>query len=173
MEINNGPYPNMLISPPFGDFSNGLNQVRFKLAYEVAASSSLSDSLFLGFLTDPNDFSTFKEIQYLNLKVPTDQFQEFTIRLKDTNMVGNAKHLVFFYKNVGTALEFYLDDFHYEPVPCSPPSGFIASDSLCSGVELTWNSKSGNSFIEYGPVGFKRGQGTTTGIVQSPRIITG
>jgi hypothetical protein len=69
-----------------------------------------------------------------------------------------------------------LDDVRIDipggSVICPQPSNIAATNPNCNGVTLNWNSASGGSIIEFGPVGFTPGNGQFTGIVSPPYTIT-
>lgn len=55
---------------------------------------------------------------------------------------------------------------------CPQASGLTASGLECNSVDLNWNSLSGNSVLQYGPIGFTPGTGTFV-TATSPFTLTG
>jgi hypothetical protein len=45
-------------------------------------------------------------------------------------------------------------------------------NTACDEIEVDWNSNTGGSILEYGPAGFTPGNGTMTGIVTAPYLIS-
>lgn len=91
---------------------------------------------------------------------------------------GVQFNAVNFYSNtlVGSNPDYYIDDFCVSTfVACPEPTNVMATTNIgCDSAEVSWNSFSGGSLIEYGPTGFTPGTGTfMTGIQTSPATITG
>lgn len=172
LELNEGS-PSIAVGPRFLDLSTGVYQIRFKMAYEDVLPSYLIDTLYIGTVSDPNDASTFKKYQRIIHPGVDIQFHEYIVKLTDTSLIGGNERIAFKHaQNAG--FEYYIDDFHYERIsPCARVTNAFISDSTCTSIELTWNSASGQSFIEYGAKGFSLGQGSYTGVANSPYRVNG
>jgi hypothetical protein len=60
------------------------------------------------------------------------------------------------------------------PAPCLDPTGLTVTSNVgCDSIEVDWVSNSGGSLIEFGPVGFTLGTGTSTGVVTAPYTLSG
>ncbi|MDR9373227.1 MAG: PKD domain-containing protein [Schleiferiaceae bacterium] len=68
-----------------------------------------------------------------------------------------------------------LDDVRIDVIggSCTAPQGMSANNHRCDGMDLSWNSSTGGSIIEYGPAGFTPGTGAFTGLVTPPHTISG
>ncbi len=175
LEINDGTFVSFAVGPSFSDLPSGLNRVRFKAAYELGYDAQdIRDSLFLGTMPNMYDTAGFVRYAHVSLVNPTDSFREYIIELDDTPLIGNNTVLAFRLESDGGHLEYYIDDFYYEPIyGCVQPTGLSYVDTACGTLALSWGSGSGKSFIEYGLKGFQPGTGTFTGIVSSPHLISG
>jgi hypothetical protein len=70
--------------------------------------------------------------------------------------------------------DFFLDDFCLNTIEedCSKPLALQGLALSCDSMEVSWNSLSGGSVLEYGPSGFSPGNGMYSGIVTSPSMLT-
>lgn len=73
----------------------------------------------------------------------------------------------------GTTPDIGADE--YTPASCTPSSGLVANLTYADSATVSWSAGPGSLFnLEYGPMGFARGTGTTvTGIVDTFYTITG
>lgn len=179
VEINDGPFPlTMLVGPAFSDLKSGLNQVRFKLAYEYPMSSFPRDTLYLGTVVSPDSPATFVKYDYIDVQPPYNQFREYTVEFTDSSLLKGGEHIAFAYSNSGngTNAEYYIDDFYYESIsPCSRPSTLAAIDSGCQSITLSWGPSNGNSilyFQQLGNTGFW-GLNDTISFISSPYTVSG
>ena len=93
------------------------------------------------------------------------------------------------YNPLGDTAAFYLNNFTTAQgdtmasfiaycsgsaqTPCTAPDSLWASmNTACDEIEVDWNSNTGGSILEYGPAGFTPGNGTLTGIVTAPYLIS-
>ncbi len=172
LEINDGVFPVVAVTPPFSDLANGLNQIRVKVSYEIA-SANFTDTLFIGTMANPSDVSSFKKLDYFDVSSNNASFVEFKFELLDTGLIGRNKHIAFMYDPTPSgSFEYYIDDFSYEPIPCFRPTEFRALSDSCQSIKLSWNNKGASSMLEYGPAGFVPGQGSKTSVVKSPYTIS-
>ncbi len=173
LEINDGAYPIVAISPAFADLANGLNQVKVKVAYEIS-NANFRDTLFIGTIANPSDVSTFSKLDFFDVKTANGTFVEYKIELTDTSLIGNNSHIAFMYdKTPSSNFEYYIDDFIYEPIPCFRPTEFKALSDSCQSIKLAWKGNATTSMLEYGPTGFTPGQGVKIAGVKSPYTISG
>jgi len=56
---------------------------------------------------------------------------------------------------------------------CPTPTGLASANVGCDSIELSWNSNTGGSILQWGPQGFTPGTGNFTGVVTSSWTATG
>lgn len=98
-------------------------------------------------------------------------------RVVDLNGFINQSVFVRFTANrsaTGFDSELAIDDIRIDEKPnCPAPTDVAAKGVSESAVEVSWNSSSTFSIIEYGPVGFTPGSGTSIVVQNNPFIVTG
>jgi hypothetical protein len=165
-----GPFPNPVSAFQMEFLGTG--------AVEVTDGNSFSPTLFGSFNFQHN---TWEQIHILiDLKNDTAWVQlngQSTSVGWNYSMQGNIdktfETLTFAAFNVPTGMEtydFYIDDFCFTEADfsCPPPGNIQLSSLSCDSLEVSWNSNTGGSIIEYGPQGFTPGTGTYSAITTSP-----
>ena len=92
------------------------------------------------------------------------------------NYTGNGANVAVrtFYTNNYTYP--YLDDFTLELIPtCIRPDSLSATNATLNSVDLFWNERGSATqwIVEYGPLGFQEGTGTTVVANSNPFTLTG
>ncbi len=165
--MNSGDDPSavlLLITPQFSDLTSQTNQIRFD-----AFSWSTID-LIVGTMSDPTDETTFTAFQTISL---TDTYTEYTVQF-DANYSGTDQYIAFKHSGADhTSLN--IDDFVYEAIPsCQPPSGQTEGNITSTSAVLNWteNGSATTWNIEYGPIGFTLGGGTSITTSTKPYTLT-
>ncbi len=99
-----------------------------------------------------------------------------TVRINITQYAHADLQVRFRYYDANFDWWWAIDNFSvYSINPgCPSPTALAATANIsCTDAEVSWTSNSGGSIIEYGPQNFVPGNGTFTGIVTSPHVITG
>lgn len=97
-----------------------------------------------------------------------------TISLQNLN--NDTVKIVFKgYKSTGFSSMFNIsiDDVEIVDAFCWAPSALASANPTRTSIELSWQSNSVRSNLEYGPTGFLPGQGTVINNVSSPYLLTG
>lgn len=147
-------------------------------AYNNQYSSSYSNILEVGYITDPNNASTFVPTDTITFTTYTKMVKSFT-DLADLNLPATTRIAFRFNQQSSSNLtSWYLDDFTVEILPtCMQPYGLTASEIGETEVTLSW-TELGNATgwnIEYGSVGFTPGMGTGTSVYadENPFLVNG
>ena len=87
---------------------------------------------------------------------------------------GDTVQIRFTGVNNAFAADMAIDEVAIDDISCLQSSNFIASSLTSSAVTLSWTSAGAPGFIiEYGPVGFSPGSGTSLSSTSSPLTVTG
>lgn len=168
----------ILIMPRLLDFNNE-KKVSFwmNVGPNANGAAPVSESVIVGTMSDPDDYTTFTPFYtIIDAMDYIDQWKQYTINFSTytgtdeyvaiKQAVGNAEHRIFF------------DDFAYNNVGCEVPSFLTAEQTGNNQVTFTWNN--GNNpnppsqwQIEYGPIGFTEGEGTTATVTSNPASLDG
>ena len=92
------------------------------------------------------------------------------------NVTNDTIKIVFKgYKTTGfsAAFNISIDDVEIVDAFCFAPTGLSASNPTRNSIELSWQSNSARSNLEYGASGFSPGQGTVVHNVSSPHVLSG
>ena len=147
-------------------------------AYQNNYSSSYSNRLELGYITNPNDASTFVPTDTLYFSTYTKYVKTF-VALADLNLPSTTR-IAFRYNQQSSSnyTSWYLDDFTVELMPsCMQPYGLTATSIGDDNVTLAWTEMGTATgwTIEYGAMGFTPGNGTGTEVIAdaNPFNVTG
>lgn len=87
---------------------------------------------------------------------------------------GDTVQIRFTGVNNGFAADIAIDEVAVEDIACPQSSNFAVSSVGSNSVNLSWTSSGAPGFrIEYGPLGFVPGTGTTVSTSSSPLNLTG
>jgi len=176
VEMDNG-FTNtdmILVSPETNDLSAGDKRVEF-----WARSSFTSvppGTIIVGTLDNPLDATTFNPIDTVTLTGSspfTSYIVEFTAA---TGYNGTDRYFAFKHDQASNFRTYYIDDIVYETIPtCPRPSGIAQDSADLTTISASWTANgTGSSWnIEYGPIGFTPGTGTTVVATTNPYTITG
>lgn len=124
--------------PLVSNLQANTHRLRFS-AYATTADRTL----YLGYLTDPNDAGTF---QYLDeFVMPTGGIAAATqFVLTPGALPVGVERLVF--RNIAAPTEtstIYIDDVRWEPIPtCTEPSNVVTTNVLATTATVEWNAPS-------------------------------
>ena len=155
------------ITPMFGIPINTL-KAEFKLR-----NGANDDTLYVGVMTDPTDLSTFVLVQKL-IPTATATWQDMEVFFNTYN--GTGQYIAF--KNVytTTTTTIYVDNLEIFTIPtCPRPTNLIANNSTSSSTTLSWTPGGTETSwnIEYGPIGFTPGSGTSIQASSNPFTLNG
>ena len=136
-------------------FSADLNTLQITFTYRNEGTTTSNGTLSLGYMTNPEDVTTFTELH---------TYPQITTLTEVSEVLSNIPYeaasgfLVFKYTG-GSSNNYYLsiDNILVETIPtCPRPVDVIRTDASSSSVTLSWTSNGDESSweIAYGPVGF-------------------
>jgi len=157
LDFNYSPSCTTAVATPMIDASIPLNTVML----DFWAYSSLGQGwMEVGTMSDPNDFSTYEFYDTVRLSAAST-WENLIIDF--SNYTGNNQYIAFLEIN-GTSTSYIFDDFTIAySTNCLHPTSLAVDDLTNTTVTLSWTEAgSATSWgIEYGPVGFTPGTGTT------------
>ncbi|WP_034059161.1 T9SS-dependent choice-of-anchor J family protein [Lacinutrix jangbogonensis] len=112
--------------------------------------------LIVGTMSNPNDYSTFEELEVIVGSVNNSTWEKRVVYL--TNYNGTDKHIAFRQKKLSSSYgnQVYIDDFTYlQSVICNTPTDFATTNILDNSVDLSWTGSGVEAEweIEYEEVG--------------------
>lgn len=163
-------YYNLVISPTF-DATIPVNTLKATFKYRV---SGADDTLYVGVISDINDLNTFETISKITSST-TGTWLDGEVFFSSYSGIG--QNIAFKNSYGATSSIIYIDNLLIDLIPpCPKPSNLVATNIQTNSFNLgfTENGTATNWIIEYGPVGFVLGTGTTiTGVTSIPYNVTG
>ncbi|WP_338378478.1 T9SS type A sorting domain-containing protein [uncultured Flavobacterium sp.] len=167
------PTETCAVLPPVSNLQANTHRLKFK-----AYSTSAGRFLVIGYLLNPNDLTTFIQLEEVNIPGTSNtDTQELTVI--PSGIPAGVKHLAI--KNAGHPLGTtiaYVDDVIWEPIPsCLEPNAvsFAANLITNNSANISW-IEAGTATqweIEYGASGFTQGSGTIITASTNPFVLTG
>ena len=149
IELNDGAYSSDLsafVTPELADLGLGDKQIRF---YAIAEDYT-ENELYIAFIDNSLEVSSLNIFDTISFDVD-DTWEEYTIMLNNTAIIGSATRIAFVHDN--SLYEIGLDDFIYEEMPSCPSVSDIAVDSYTTTeATLSWteNGSATEWYIIYG-----------------------
>lgn len=159
-----------LSSPFLGDFNN-TKRVKFWL--NMSSSNNLNQSLWIGTMTNPLDYSTFQTYQQIDLSNMPVYGKEIAVDF--SNYQGTNKIVAFRLSGDNySSKTIYFDDFKYmNQNNCLEPINVQFFEISHNSAKIKWNNTNGATVqIEYGPEGFIQGSGQTVTTTTNEIVIT-
>src|SRR5690606_21297411 len=144
------------ISPRFADMTTADKQITF-----WTSSSSTANKLYVA-TSGSNSGTSYNIIDTIHFS-STGVYEEYIIPLTAANGYNGMDEFVYFIHNNGSLFsEIRIDDFGYGVIPpCPKVTGLHKVSASATSVTIGFSS-SGNKFdVEWGPVGFVQGTGTS------------
>ena len=144
-----------------------------KLAFDARCNSEPFTAV-VGIMTDPTNISTFVPIDTIETTANNYIHYEFPFN----HYTGNGSYIAIMAPKLTTNYNTgSIDNIVVDILPsCITPKDVTVSDMTQNSITLSW-TETGNAAawdIEYGPIGFMPGSGTTvTGVTANPYTITG
>lgn len=130
-------------------------------------SGNLTDTLYVGVMTDPANASTFQEVAIIT-NTNTQLWHEK--RVLFNHYLGTGRFIAFKVKNTGIDVKGCIDNFVMDYAPsCLYPLNLNISNITTTSVNLSW-TEAGNAStwnIRYAPVGATPGNETVINSVSS------
>ena len=135
------------------EFTDNISDLALSFSYRNESVSTSNGTLYVGYMTDPTDATTFTSVQTCN--------QTTTITLIEDVVFTNApvgSYIAFKYQG-GDYNNYYLsiDNVNVDIIPtCPKPHNLTISNVTNSSVELTWTEVGTATAwtVAYGPEGF-------------------
>jgi hypothetical protein len=120
---------------PVSNLGAGTHRLNFKMRGNFTAG----DDVEIGYLTDPNDDSSFVALGSVN--AASLVYEDYTF----TPAAGSYSNYLAF-RHTGTiGASVLIDDVVWEPIPaCNNPSGLAVSALTSSSATITWTATTGN-----------------------------
>ena len=160
------------ILPPVDINTLPLNTLQ--LSFDARAlNTSYPFNLEIGVMTDPTDINTFMALStvtiqstsYANYEIPLSQYS------------GTGAYIAIKAPKPVTGYNYgYVDNVTIENIPsCPKPTQLHVASTTTTSIELAWteNGSATSWVIEYGPVGFTLGTGTTENASTNPYTVNG
>ena len=157
---------NIAITPELNGNLSTLG-VSFKLR-----SSNINNGLIVGVMDAPDNSNSFVAVDTI-FCTQANMMQYMEVYLD--NYAGTGKYVAFKTYMVASG-NFYMDDVLIDALPtCKMPIGLAVQSSTTNSVTLEWTERgSATSWnVEYGPIGFAHGAGTTVQATTNPFTVTG
>ncbi len=156
---------NIAITPLF-DASIPVNTLQATFMYK---GSGTNDRLIIGVISNPTDASTFVPVDTV---YHTSAWTEYEIPFN--NYTGTGQYIAFKNEYTTTYGYAYLDNLNIDVIPsCPKPQDLAVTAQTSSSITLSWTEVGSATQwnIEYGPVGFTQGTGTTEIATSNPYTI--
>lgn len=166
LETSNAPNGSAELISPSIDLST-LSNPKLSFAYHMFGSSI--NKLLIYAENSSGNRTLLDSIVGQQQSSSLDSFKLKVIGLN--NLPGTIYRFVFeAYSGSSYTGDIAIDDILIDDsFACFKPLNVATTANIsCDSIEVTWTSRSGTSFIEYGPSGFNPGSGLRTPIVSSP-----
>lgn len=138
-------------------FDNNLSFNNLIIEFDLYLNNP-TDTLYVGFMADPTDTSTFVIIRKVTTGF-TNRFHHIVVM--GGNYTGTARHIAFMIQK--SAVVFLIDNVKISALPqCLPSVDLNVKYNTNGTTTLNWidYGSANNWEIEYGPSGFTHGNGT-------------
>ena len=140
----------------------------------LITSSSYQPNYAIGVMSNPGDLSSIVFVDTVQHTAGTNAWQVFEVPLSAYS--GDGSHIVIQTVYTGSSFYNYIDDVTIELIPtCPRPDSLAVSNVTSTSVDLSWHERGNAStwIVEYGPVGFDLGTGTTVVATSNPFTLSG
>ena len=160
---------NIAVTPPF-DALIPVNTLQATFMYRA---SSTTDYMIVGVMTNPSDASSFVPIDTVYPASTASTWVEKEVLFN--GYTGTGQYIAFYNGKASTTCYSYIDNLVIDLIPaCPKPTQVHVASTTNSSIELGWteNGSATSWVIEYGPVGFTVGSGTTETATTNPYTIS-
>ena len=150
------------------EINGGVNGKRLSL-YAKLSSTSASGGLSVGYMTDPNNASTYREVAPLTL---TTSYPETPYKVDFSGIEGNPVYMAI-KSTLTNSYNIYVDDVALSNTPsCIEPSGLaeVPNTATSNSLQLTWTPVSSETHWK---VQYKKSEATdwtTVEVAQSDLV---
>ena len=174
MYSSSGSSISRIITPAIDTNAFQANQLQVVFNVKYTSTSYGAPSFTVGVMENPGDISTLVPVANVQHSGTVNSWEVFEVPLN--NYTGNGSHIVIQTNYLGSYFYCYLDDLTIETIPtCPRPDSLAVSNVTSTSVDLSWHERGGAStwIVEYGPVGFDLGTGTTVVANSNPFTLAG
>ncbi len=154
-------------------FDSSIPMNTLKAEFKLRASGT-DDTMLVGIMTDPSDYTTFETIATISLTT-TGTFQDREVFFN--NYTGTGQYIAFRVNYGPNSATMYVDNLVVMTIPtCPRPNNIVFSNILANSANVSWteNGTATTWELEYGPTGFTPGTGTIeSNITSLPYTING
>jgi hypothetical protein len=163
---------NIAVLPFLDVTANPINTLQ--LSFMMRSTSGTTSTITVGVMTNPLDANTFTPVAQVN-NTTTGTFEPKEVSLSSYS--GQGAYVALKLTNTSSTYSVYIDDILLETIPtCPRPTNLTATNATVNSISLSWTETgtAQNWIVEYGPMGFTQGSGTTVQVQGSPSTtITG
>lgn len=160
----------IFVSPKLADFNN-----QKMISFWVYIASSSMQSISVGTLSNPDDYTTFTTFREILPPFTTNQWVKIVVDFSSYNLTD--QYIGIRQKSSSNSSQnLYVDSFSYYENPCLQPNLLSIDQLSANSVKLNWQANipgATNWQIEYGISGFTPGNGTIVNSTTNPHILTG
>ncbi|MBO7445390.1 MAG: fibronectin type III domain-containing protein, partial [Bacteroidales bacterium] len=156
---------NMAITPPF-DVTIPVNTLQATFMHRGTNST---DRTIVGVMSNPTDPTTFVAVDTIYPGSPVSTWVEQEVVF--SNYTGSGQYIVFRNEYTSTSCYTYIDNLSIDLIPaCPKPKNLTTSSPTANSINLSWTEMGSATawVVEYGPVGFTLGTGTTLNVTGTP-----
>ena len=144
-----------------------------QLSFDARQNSNHIFTIVAGVMSDPGDMNTFVAVD--TIATASDEYHHYEIPL--SHVTGTGSYVAIMAPKPATGYNSgYIDNIMLDLLPsCVVPAHVTASNPTATSIDLSW-TEMGNATswdIEYGPMGFTPGSGTTVTVTNIPYTVTG
>ena len=144
-----------------------------QLSFDARQNSNHIFTLVVGVMNDPTDMTTFEAID--TIATASDEYLHYEFPF--SHYTGTGSYVAIMAPKPATGYNSgYIDNIMLDVLPsCVVPAHVTTSNPTTTSIDLSW-AEMGNATtwdIEYGPMGFTPGNGTTVTATSNPYTVTG
>ena len=144
-----------------------------QLSFDARNYSTYTFKAYIGVITNPSLMSTFVVLDSIETTSNTYQTYDFMLN----QYTGANGHIAILAKQPTTSYNAgYIDNLVVDVIPsCPKPKHLTASNPTLTSIDLSWTEMGSATTweIEYGPMGFTQGTGTTETATTNPYTLNG
>ena len=168
-------HPSKSVYMALPQFTSNIEALRLSFTYRNEGTSEENGTLSLGIMSNPNDTATFCLLETFAKTTSKTTIEHI---FADDTITGTGYYIAFRYSG-GTSNTYYyfsIDNVVVDLAPsCRKPENLSASNVTSNSAQLDWTER-GNAtswIVEYGPIGFTAGTGTTVVANAKPYTLQG
>lgn len=111
--------------------------------------------LYMGYMTDPSDGSTFVPLWSKTTAEMGDvEYHSFIVNFSDVSISSDSNYYIAFRYQTNSGWTWHLDDIIVEAIPsCGAPTDLTVSQVTSSSANISWGGETESYMVFYRPVG--------------------